>query len=459
MKIVLFSPLANTSAIGRVSALIVPALIELGHAVTLVRTEKTHILSATPHACPAPLVDWTDEPKVEEAVRDADALVYQIGNSYDFHCGGLHWLARRPGIVCLHDFVVAHLFAGWAETRRQEADEVLHSWYGEAVARSFYAARDHREFIDTASRDHPMTEWISAMAHGVISHSHWGMPRVLRASAWPARVVALPYNAPAARPAADVANDKSRVRILTVGHANPNKRIESVIRAIGESSYLRDRVEYRLCGHIDPRYALELARAARAVGLRLQISGEIDDLGLQSAMNEADIVCCLRWPSLEAASATAIEGMLYGKALVVTDTGFYSELPDDCVCKISMADEIGALRLALERLATDSSARYAIAARAQQWAQATFSARNYATHLVELALLARKAEPMLATVETIARYLSGWGASTALMAADEIAGPLGIFEGGTGACDIHDMHRLDAANAHERGNHSCTSDG
>lgn len=429
MKIVLFSPLASTSAIGRVSALVVPALIELGHEVTLVRTEKTHILSATPHACPALLVDWTDEPKVEEAVRDADALVYQIGNSYDFHCGGLHWLERRPGIVCLHDFVVAHLFAGWAETRRREADEVLHSWYGEAVARSFYAARDHREFIDTASRDHPMTEWISAMAHGVISHSHWGMPRVLRASAWPARVVSLPYNAPAARRAAERANGKNRVRILTVGHVNPNKRIESVIRAIGESSDLRERVEYRLCGRIDPRYALELARAARAVGLRLQISGEIDDLGLQSAMNEADIVCCLRWPSLESASATAIEGMLYGKAMVVTDTGFYSELPDDCVCKISIGDEVGALRLVLERLVADTSARHGLAVRAQRWAEATFTARNYATQTVEMASLVRKAEPALSMVGTLAGYLSEWGASPALMGADEISRPLEIFGG------------------------------
>jgi glycosyltransferase involved in cell wall biosynthesis len=428
MKVVLFSPLANTSAIGRVSALIVPALVELGHTVTLVRTEKTHILSATPHACAVPLVDWTDEPKVEETVRDADALVYQIGNSYDFHCGGLHWLARQPGIVCLHDFVVAHLFAGWAETRRQEADDVLHSWYGEAVARAFFAARDHREFLETASRDHPMTEWICAMAHGVISHSRWGMPRVLRSSGWPARVVPLPYDAPAARPAAERADGKNRIKILTVGHANPNKRIESVIRAIGQSSNLRDRVEYRLCGRIDPRYALELARAARSVGLRLQISGEVDDLGLQTAMNEADIVCCLRWPSLESASATAIEGMLYGKAMVVTDTGFYSELPDDCVCKISMTDEADALRLVLERLVTDASARHALAVRAQRWAEATFTARNYAARLVEMAPVVRLAEPALTMVGALAGYLSEWGAPPALMAADEIARPLEIFE-------------------------------
>ncbi|MDR6857575.1 glycosyltransferase family 4 protein [Variovorax guangxiensis] len=426
MKIVLFSPLANTSAIGRVTALIVPALIELGHTLTLVRTEQVHILSAPPHACTAPIIEWTNEPAVEEATHDADALVYQIGNNYDFHCGGLHWLAKRPGIVCLHDFVVAHLFAGWAETRRAEADEVLHSWYGKSVAQSFFAARDHREFIDTASRDHPMTEWICAMAQGVISHSRWGMPRVLRSTAWPARVAALPYNAPAARPAAERVGN--RVKVLTVGHANVNKRIESVIRAIGESAELRGRIEYQLCGRIEPRYALELARAARAVGVRLRVSGEIDDLELQMAMNEADIVCSLRWPSLEAASATAIEGMLYGKAMVVTDTGFYSELPDDCVCKISIGDEIGELRQVLERLVAEPSACHAMAARAQRWAEATFTARNYAAQIEGMTRLVRSAEPAVAAAGTLAGYMNDWGASSDLLLTDEITKPLEIFD-------------------------------
>ncbi len=166
MKFILFSPLANTSAIGRVTALIAPPLLELGHELTVVRTEQAHLLGVPPHAVAAPVIDWTDESAVNEAVEAADALVYQIGNSYEYHCGGLHWLSKHPGIVCLHDFVVAHLFAAWAETRRAQAEQVLGSWYGDAVLRGFFSARDHREFIDSASRDHPMTEWVCAMHTG-----------------------------------------------------------------------------------------------------------------------------------------------------------------------------------------------------------------------------------------------------------------------------------------------------
>lgn len=73
MKFILFSPLANTSAIGRVTALIAPPLLELGHELTVVRTEQAHLLGVPPHAVAAPVIDWTDESAVNEAVEAADA--------------------------------------------------------------------------------------------------------------------------------------------------------------------------------------------------------------------------------------------------------------------------------------------------------------------------------------------------------------------------------------------------
>jgi len=428
MKFILFSPLATQSAIGRVTSLIAPALTDLGHEITVVRTEQPRLLAEPPHPCTARVIPWTDEAAVRQASGEADALIYQIGNNYDFHCGGLHWLALLPGIVCLHDFVVAHLFAGWADTRQTEAQHALRSWYGESVARDFFAARDHREFVESASRDHPMTEWICSMAQGVISHSHWGMPRVAQSCGGPVRVVPLPYDAPAAREAVAQAGERGVIQVLTVGHANANKRIESVIRAIGASEALRDRVHYRLCGRIEPHYALELARLARSLGVQLTISGEMESIALQRAMNAADVICCLRWPSLEAASATAIEGLLYGKAVVVTDTGFYSELPDDCVRKISMSDEVPELRIALEQLAAGPSSRHAMALRGQQWAATTFTAANYARQIVETSVLVQAARPALAMTNALTAYMEQWGAAPDLIRATDIVAPLELFD-------------------------------
>jgi len=335
----------------------------------------------------------------------------------------------------LHDFLVAHLFAEWAYEHPEEAKRVLAGWYGPDAVAGFFKAGSPQAFIDMASRLYPMTEWLSSMAVGVVSHSHWGMLRVGQACAGPLRVMPLPYDAPSCTPdsaSAILAPDDRRrdgtISVLTVGHVNSNKRIDSVIRAIGSSAYLRRTVTYRLCGLIEPRMTIELTTLARSQGVNLEISGEADDHELQRAMNDADIVCCLRWPSLEAASATTIEGLLYGKAVVVTDSAFYSELPDDCVQKISLTDEVAELRAALEHLSRDGEARQAMSLRGQAWARTTFIAAPYVEGLRDMATPIAAAKPLIRMIGTMIDQLDAWGANGTLFAASGMAGQLAFFQ-------------------------------
>jgi glycosyltransferase involved in cell wall biosynthesis len=429
MRFVFFTPFKMTSAIGRVTALLLRSIDQMGHTAVVVRTEREDLLNTVQHQSGFPVLRWNDEAGVEAAALDADALIYQIGNNYDYHCGGLYWLRRLPGIVCLHDFLVTHMFAEWAESRRAEAESVLTQWFGEQASQEFYdgLTSTPQAFIDMASQRYPMTEWICAQALAVVSHSHWGMHRVAASCAGPLSVQALPYDAPGATRADNTRID-GRLSILTVGHVNANKRIDSVIRAIGSSDILRDAVNYRLCGLIQPHVADELAALAASLGVDLSISGEMSDSALQQAMVEADVACCLRWPSFEAASATTIEALLYGKAVVVTDAAFYSELPDDCVRKIALGTEIPDLRAVLEDLVDDPTATRAMAKRGQAWARRTFSADAYVVNLIEMSNLAATALPVLAMVKTLGEILAGWQASAALMTAHDIADPLALFQ-------------------------------
>lgn len=429
MKFAIFSPLVTHSAIGRVTALVVRALQALEQQVVIVRTEQNVAADELHHSCTVEQISWTDTAAVMRVTQDADLLVYQVGNNYELHCGAMHWLDRLPGIVCLHDFVVAHLFAGWAQSRPKEALRVLKEWYGEEVATRFFNVHDGHQFMEDASTIYPMTEWVCAMADGVISHSHWGMRRVTRACAGPVRAVPLPYDAPFAVKASSTSPArKDMVNVITVGHANSNKRIESVIQAIGSSALLRHTIHYRLCGRIEPAYAIKLIALARSLGVQLTVAGETDSTGLQIAINEADIACCLRWPSFEAASATAIEGLLYGKAVIVTDTSFYSELPDDCVLKIPHQSEVPKLMDALEFLCMHPEKRRAMAVRGQQWATATFTARNYAENLVQLTRPIATAKPLVQMADRLMTQMRDWGASSEMLLADAIVEPLLLFQ-------------------------------
>jgi glycosyltransferase involved in cell wall biosynthesis len=209
---------------------------------------------------------------------------------------------------------------------------------------------------------------------------------------------------------------------------NPNKRIECVLQAIGTNNQLRSQITYTLAGAVELDVQEKLDILAAELGVDLKILGEVSDRDLHRLINQADILCCLRKPTLEAASASAIESMLYGKAVIVEDAGFYAELPDDCVQKIDPNQEIPSLQSALLDLISNPVKRRDLAKRAQEWAKQTFSARNYALQLLELIPQSQKSALLHETLSGFARQLSLWNSSAALLNLPETLEPLKIFE-------------------------------
>ncbi|MFA6230599.1 MAG: glycosyltransferase family 4 protein [Rhodanobacter sp.] len=412
MKIVMFTPVLKASAIGRMARLVTCELMRLGHDVLVVRSEEGDLLSQEAHDFGLAPIAWNDHAAVTTATAKADLIIYQVGDNTSFHRGCLEWLPHCPGIVCLHDFYLGHLFNGWAAHHRAEAELILRHWYGSSVAESFFELATSAMFMERTWEAAPMTEWICAMATAVITHSSWGIGRLQRACAGPVRVVPLAYD----RGSVDIGQERhggddgeGMLNILTVGYVNANKRAASVIRAIGSSHLLRDRVVYRLAGPIKNTIVHELAALARNCKVRLRVMGEVDEAELSRAFQQADIVCCLRWPSLEAASASAIEAMLYGKAIVVTDTGFYRELPNAFVTKVVAEDEAATLRSALERLGTDRALRNVLGELSRDWAAETFTAQNYVEEIVSMANTSARIRPVLEATAYFRRVMASWG--------------------------------------------------
>ncbi|MCS7008018.1 MAG: hypothetical protein NZL88_10745, partial [Gaiellaceae bacterium] len=94
MRVAYFSPMPpERTGIADYSALLVPALRERID-VVVVRRGRTR------------------------APRRVDVCLYHIGNNPDAHAWIVDALRRRPGVVCLHDFVLHHLAAGLTIGRR-----------------------------------------------------------------------------------------------------------------------------------------------------------------------------------------------------------------------------------------------------------------------------------------------------------------------------------------------------
>jgi glycosyltransferase involved in cell wall biosynthesis len=114
-----------------------------------------------------------------------------------------------------------------------------------------------------------------------------------------------------------------------------------------------------LVGRPAPGFALEpeLRRHGVAVENVIEID-YVDQLRLWSLMDAADLAVNLRWPTMGETSGTAIRSLVLATPLVVSDVGWFSELPDTAVVKMPVGpDEVDCLTQTLLRLSRDGDLR------------------------------------------------------------------------------------------------------
>jgi glycosyltransferase involved in cell wall biosynthesis len=413
MRIAWVTPYNTRSAIGRFSRLVAEGLSNAGHAIAIVRSEVAAELLDGSDVLPGPeVVRWDKVYYDPDFWSQCDAVVHNIGDNYRFHAGGIEVLQRFPGVVIVHDYFLLDLFRGWCagSGRRALGDRILDDLYGEGAALRLHTIDGGPDFWEYASEHFPMTEWIGRLAHGAVAHSSFYADRLRQSCGGPVVVMPLAYNALSDFQPLAGREQSSDVTVLTIGHVNQNKRVESVIRAIGSSDVLRERCRYHVVGLVTDQERERLKGVARAVSFQnLQITGEVSNRILRAEIEAADLICCLRWPVLAGGSASAVEAMLSGRPVIVTDAGFARDLPDDLVFKVDPQRELGALTRQLTRLVLDPALRVAVGAHAAAWAKAAFSVDSYLARLVPLLEEVARLRPTLGAAAHFGHLLSELG--------------------------------------------------
>ena len=183
--------------------------------------------------------------------------------------------------------------------------------------------------------------------------------------------------------------------------------MEAVIRAFADSPLLRNRCEYDVVGQIEVPYRIALQSQIDDLKLNkiVHLHGFLNDADMGERFVKADIVSCLRSPALEGASASCIEAMLYGKAVVVMDTGFYSSIPSEVVIKVRSMAESQDLRQRLETLVLDAGERHLLGRRAQDWAEVEYAPDTYVQRIESLFKAAVAEKPLVDALGQIASTL------------------------------------------------------
>jgi glycosyltransferase involved in cell wall biosynthesis len=329
--------------------------------------------------------------------RGADVSVYHVGNNPDVHGWIVEALRRWPGVVVLHEFVLHHLIAGLTLARRDVA-AYLAAMEREAglVGRLLglgVVDRSVPPLWESRPEDFPLAGLVLDAASGLIVHSRYVERRAREAGfegpiwriphpAWPAP--ATPGSDPAVAP-----GDGPLIGCL--GHVNPEKRIPQLLEAF---ALVRERVpEARLllAGPVAPRFDLDarLEKVGLPAGALIR-EGYVDERRFVSLLAACDVCVNLRAPTMGETSGSAIRALSLGKPLVVSDVGWFSELPDVVAAKVAPDErEVETLAAVLEALCARDDLRASMGRAARALAEGEHSlprvAELYAAALEEAA--------------------------------------------------------------------------
>ncbi|MDH5332329.1 MAG: glycosyltransferase family 4 protein [Thermoleophilia bacterium] len=305
--------------------------------------------------------------------RGTDLAVYHIGNNPDAHGWILDALRRAPGLVVLHDFVLHHLVAGVTVGRRDghaylDAMEREAGVVGRLLA---HGVLDKRlpPLWENRPEDFPLAGEVLSLATGLVVHSAHVHDRARDAGyEGPVSVVPHPAWPVPDTPAAGLSGDPL---LGCFGNVNQSKRVPQLLEAFAELRRHRPGARLLLVGAVSPGFDLE--RRLQRLGIEgdgILREGYVDEARLWALMKACDVHVGLRSPTMGETSGSAIRALSLGKPLVVSDAGWFRELPDDVALKVPVgADEVVTLTAALELLADRGDVRESMGAAAHELAR------------------------------------------------------------------------------------------
>ncbi len=311
----------------------------------------------------APVRSWTAFARRDRRAP-FDAVLYQLGASF-FHFHMVEALRARPGIVTLHDLtwgaLVHRARSVWDE--QEEFLRELAASDGDAVAAEYLAlvqeTVDHvalTERLEDFFNRHPLLGEVLTSSLAAIVH----LPRAAEelADRYPetetaGRVFTFPMGIEDPRlalPAGGWNDLRPRLGIApgafvvgVFGVADPVKRLESVVRALGrlaEQAAETDPVLLIAGGFPDPGYRERVAELAASLGIAAQVHllGRVARRDFALALLACDAVVNLRYPFRHQMSATLMRAIAAGKPVVITDVAAWDHFPA-AFCLRVVADE------------------------------------------------------------------------------------------------------------------------
>jgi glycosyltransferase involved in cell wall biosynthesis len=372
MKIAWFSPLSPVpSGIADYSEELLPSLAR--HASIDIYIDPSYTPSNAGIARSFSIRPF--DPRAFKA-EDYDRIVYHMGNDFLAHRYIHEAMLRFPGVVVLHDLVLMGFYAARQGAGRdfpgfirflQQLYPDKAAWIGEQCAGRYpFPLWESRMALQL-----PMNEEVCRLAAGVIAHSHYVMARLWLQDGKPAAVIphhghpTHPFDREAIR--AGLGVKPEQIFLVSTGYVTRNKRYGLVLDVLKELG--RPDLSYLIVGRDDDGILPRMLNTGRP---DVQTRGFAPLAELEQMIAACDIGINLRNPTMGESSGSLLRMMSYGRPVIVSDSGSYSEIPDHCAVKIDTGiDEKEMLKDFIVALADGPDLRAALGREAARYAGET----------------------------------------------------------------------------------------
>jgi glycosyltransferase involved in cell wall biosynthesis/SAM-dependent methyltransferase len=271
-----------------------------------------------------------------------DVALYHVGNN-PWHAVAYETALRHPGVVVMHEANLHHLIADLTIKRGDWDAYVAEAEWNGGQAALEYALRARTLVVGPDYESVPMTRRLLEASRGLIVHSEF-VAREMRAQGFKGPIATIPHGAWIPRTNRDATRhslglDEDTPLIGAFGYLKPYKRIAESLRALRRLVKLDPRVRMILVGEPHPEFPVD--QLIRTLGLKehVRVLGFTPIEKFVEYIGACDIVLNLRYPTVGETSGSLQRALGLGKAVIVSDVGSFSELPDDICLKVRTAPE------------------------------------------------------------------------------------------------------------------------
>lgn len=281
--------------------------------------------------------------KKGEKYTQYDYIVYNFGNNPEFHSYMYEMLQDNPGYIILHDFVLYYLTVGYYSKKGALFQKIYELEGLEGILKvkdslGSFPERNllaHKHLADQL----PLNEEVIKWAKGFIVHSQYSRDLIYSKNKEKNVLVVQHVQTFEQRKKVGFENiydihkifhiPESAYIIGSVGLIGPSKQNKLVCDAVNLYNKTHsDEIYYVMVGNGD--------YVDNYLGKYIKKTGFLDNDEFYQASGMCDAIMNLRYPYNGEASGTLIQCMDMKKICVVTDIGWFGELPHDCVIKTSI---------------------------------------------------------------------------------------------------------------------------